>query len=305
MKLTVNVTVYSEFFFWIMFTTEFQNGTIIQMDESNGGNVMAGLLQRLARQLFGSEKATSQQTSKTASKPINKANTVTSGSVKTAETAPDANMKVVDRTIKRERTPNNVAREDYLLNQIDEFRERAQKLQDLLLSKESRVEELQNIVDEKEGKAKELQDILEERKKNADVITEEMNKQIDHLIEKVTAKMSEIEASMSEDLAGGRKINEEQATKMRESLEALNTQLEALKADISEKIHSENVKCYRNVADLLKGLEDKMNKVSDVETKVSSVHKCVITVIVLTAINMLGLLALALYELGVFQMFLG
>ena len=274
---------------------------------------MAGLLQMLARQLFGSgtqkqsgtyTKAATQKAHKTASRPVYKAeNTV----LKT-EGPKEANAVktvVVDRTIKRERIVNNVAREDYLLNQIDEFRERAQKLQDLLLSKESKVEELQNIVDEREGKAKELQEILDERQRKADGITEEMNKQIDNLIEKVTAKMSEIEASMSEDLADGRKISEEQATQMKESLAALTTQLEALKADLSEKIHSENVKCYRNVADLLKGLEDKMDKVSVVEKRVGAVHKCVIAVIIMTAINMIGLTVFALFQLGAFRMFLG
>ena len=274
---------------------------------------MAGLLQTLARQLLGSRaqktsqatpKAATQRAQKTASRPVNKAEDP-SFATESPKELTGVKPVVVDRTIKRERIVNNVAREDYLLNQIDEFRERAQKLQDLLLSKESKVEELQNIVDEREGKAKELQDILEERQRKADGITEEMNKQIDNLIEKVTAKMSEIEASMSEDLADGRKINEEQAAQMKESLTALTTQLEALKADLSEKIHSENVKCYRNVADLLKGLEDKMDKVSVVEKKVGAVHKCVIAVIILTAINMVGLTVFALFQLGAFRMFLG
>lgn len=275
---------------------------------------MAGLLQTLARRLLGLETQSQSQTtyrtatqkaSKTASRPVQNADILDVSTAKASHETEEGKTVVVDRTIKRERTPNNVAREDYLLTQIDEFRERAQKLQDLLLSKESKVEELQNIVDEKEGKAKELQDILEERQRKADGITEEMNKQIDDLIEKVTAKMSEIEAAMSEDLADGRKINEEQASQMKESLEALTTQLEALKADLSEKIHSENVKCYRNVADLLKGLEDKMDKVSDVERKVSSVHKCVIAVIILTAINMVGLAVFAFLQLGAFGMLAG
>ncbi len=272
---------------------------------------MAGLLQTLARQLLGdrsfrqsktAQRTTTQKATKTASGPVSKADINFADTAKSPQKTPEEKSVVVDRTIKRERIQNNVGAEDYLLNQIDEFRERAQKLQDLLLNRESKVEELQNIVDEKEGKAKELQGILDERQRKADGITEEMNKQIDNLIEKVTVKMSEIEAAMSEDLADGRKINEEQAAQMKESLEAITTQLEALKTDLSEKIHSENVKCYRNVADLLKGIDDRMDDISDVDKKVSSVHKCVIAVIVLTAINMLGLAALALYELGVFQM---
>ena len=253
---------------------------------------MAGLLHTLARQLFGTKPTSSSRTtdktaSRTASKP-----------------ASDLH-NVIDRTNRRERTQEEVAREDFLLNQIDEFREKAQKLQDLLLSKESKVEELQTIVDEKEGKAKQLQDILDERQKQADVITEEMNQQIDKLIEKVTEKMSEIEASMGENLANSNKISEEQTLQIKESLEALTSQLETLKSDLSEKVHTENVKCYRNVADLLKCVEDKVDGALMIVDRVSSVHKCVIAVMIFAIINMLGLAALVLYDLGIFQMLIG
>ena len=277
---------------------------------------MAGLLDMIAKRLFGSTGKTAQKTtySTTSAKPWTQepveklkkpAPLKTESSPEENEPQVTSGITAYDRTFKRERTNREVGREDLLLSQIDEFREKAQQLQNLLLSKESKVAELQNIVDEREGKAKELQNILEERQRKADGITEEMNKQIDNLIEKVTAKMSEIEASMSEDLADGRKISEEQAAQMKESLAALTTQLESLKADLSDKIHSENVKCYRNVADLLKGLEDKMDKVSVVEKKVGAVHKFVIAVIILTAINMVGLTVFALFQLGAFRMFLG
>jgi transposase len=254
---------------------------------------MAGLLHMIARQLFGTNNQKPKQSSyKTVSKPVSRP---TEGT----------NDNVVDRTIRPERTQEEVAREDFLLNQIDEFREKAQKLQDLLLSKETKVEELQNIVDEKESKAKVLQDILDERQKQADVITEEMNEQIDKLIEKVTAKMSEIEASIEDGLVSGRKISEEQTLQVKESLEALTSQLDTLKADLSEKIHSENVKCYRNMADLMKCLEDKVDATVIVEERVASVNRGVVAVIILTVINMLGLAALALYELGIFEKLFG
>ena len=253
---------------------------------------MAGLLQRFARQLFG---ISTQNQSKPTNNAVSRTVSRTAGSVRTTN---ESGTIVVDRTIKRERTQEEVAREDYLLNQIDEFREKAKKLQDLLLSKESKVEELQSIVEEKEVQTKELQ-------KRADVITEEMNQQIDKLIQKVTDKMSEIEAAMNTDLADGRKLSEEQAAQMKEALEGLSAQLTTLKTDLSEKIHSENVKCYRNVADLSKILEDKIDKISVVEAKADSIHKCAVAVIVLTVINLLGLVAFALYELGIIQMMIG
>ena len=233
-----------------------------------------------------------------------------------------------------ENVPENktIEKEDYLLTQIDEFRAKAQQLQSLLITKESKVQELQEIVDEREIKAKELEYILDERQRKADGITEEVTKQIDSLITKVTEKMEAIGASLGNQLQDGQKINElqleelkntlgdlngqqleeikgalgslseQQAEELKNALSELNTQLEVVKSDLSDKVHSENVQCYRNLADLLKSVEGKLDKANEIEKKVTSVHKCTVAVIVLSVINMLGLTALALYELGIFQL---
>ena len=226
----------------------------------------------------------------------------------------------------------NIENEDYLLSQIDEFRAKAQQLQGLLRTKESKVQELQEIVDEREIKAKELEYILADRQKKADGITEEVTNQIGYLIDKVSEKMEAIGTSLGEQLKEGQAVSErqlevlkntlgdlngqqieeiknvvgslnaEQAEELKEALSELNTQLEVVKSDLSDKVHSENVKCYRNLADLLKSVENKLEKANEIEKKVISVHKCVIAIIVLSIINMLALAALALYELGVFQL---
>ena len=233
-----------------------------------------------------------------------------------------------------ENVPENksIEKEDYLLAQIDEFRAKAQMLQTLMLTKESKVQELQEIVDEREVKAKELEHLLGERQRKADGITEEVARQIDSLIDKVTEKMEAIGVSLGKELQDGQKINErqleelkdtlgvlngqqleeikgalgslseQQAEDLRNVLTELNSQLEVVKSDLSDKVHSENVQCYRNLADLLKSVESKLDKANELEKKVDAVHKCTKTIIVLGVINMIGLLGLALYELGIFQL---
>ncbi len=228
-------------------------------------------------------------------------------------------------TLEKEMTTENkkIEKEDYLLNQIDEFRAKAQQLQNLMLTKESKVQELQEIVDEKEVKAKELEHILNERQRKADGITEEVTKQIDNLIDKVTEKMEAIGASLGKELQDGQQINErqleelkktlgdlngqqieefksmlgslnaQQAEELKNSLSELNTQLEVVKSDLSDKVHSENVQCYRNLADLLKSVEEKLDRANEIEKRVISVHKCTVAVIVLSVINMLGIVGLA------------
>ena len=295
---------------------------------------MAGLLDTIARRLLGSptkSATTTRPSTKTASstaikvKPVaaQSANdwvknstieeTVETKSVEAKQNASQISVSspevtAIDRTMKRERTNKDVEREDYLLTQIDEFREKAQQLQSLLLSKESKVMELQHIVDEREVKAKELEYILNERQRKADGITAEVSKQIDALIEKVTAKMDEIGVSIEKEVSDGQKITAEQMEELKETLASVNAQLETIKGELSEKVHTENVKCFRNISDLFKGMDEKVDAIQNaeaaVEKKVKSVHKCTIALIVLTIINMLGVTAVILMELGIFKMFM-
>lgn len=288
---------------------------------------MAGLLETIARRLLGSSEP--KKTTKTVKRTVTHTTPVTPTATQTATTASQdsatewvknstvtGSATAIDRTVKRERTNREVGREDLLLNQIDEFREKAQQLQDLLLSKESKVAELQNIVDEREGKAKELEYILTERQKKADGITEEMNKQIDSLIDKVSAKMDElgttittsVNASVGEKLEEGQQLSEKQLAELqelKELLESLTPQLETVRTELSDKVHTENVKCYRNISDLFKSVEDKLDKMNEVHENVRGIRKCMAVVIMLGIFNLLGLIALALYELGIFQLLLG
>ena len=101
----------------------------------------------------------------------------------------------------QERTVAIVSKEDFLLNQIDEFRERAKQLQNLLDTKETEAQELQTLVDERQEKAEALGEILKERQSKADGFTIEVEKQIDAMIAKVADKMDEIESAMNEDVA--------------------------------------------------------------------------------------------------------
>ena len=130
-------------------------------------------------------------------------------------------LETGESTQERERIQTEVEKEDFLLSQIDEFREKAKQLQDLLAAKENKVQELQSIVNEREGKAEEWQHILVERQEEADKIVTEFTKKVDDLADRVTAKMTEIETSISgqvaevkraseEQLASNRKLNEDQ-----------------------------------------------------------------------------------------------
>lgn len=245
----------------------------------------------------------------------------------------------------QERTQNRVEKEDFLLSQIDEFREKAKQLQELLASKESKVQELQSIVNEREDKAEELQHILTERQVEADKIVTEFCHTVDELSGKLTSKMTQIEASISsqvadvkkaseDQLASNRKLNEEQIAankklseeqlatnkqfleeqaiankklsegqiaEVKALLENATAQLESIKTDLSEKVHSENVKCYRNIQDLFNEFDSRIEKMDDMEKGVGSVKGYVKCLSWFSILNFVVLIGFILYSLGIFN----
>ena len=208
------------------------------------------------------------------------------------------------RKNKPERSGRKVDNNDYLLNQIDEFREKAQQLQSLLNSKESKVNELQSIVSEKEGQAEELENLLKERQEEADELTMEFEKQIDTLVDKVNQKLDEVQQTIDKQLVDSREVNESQLKELKETVEAVNTALDSLKGELVEKIHSENVKCYRNIQDLIKEYDDKIQKLDFIDQNVKSVKGIGKFLIWVTVIDFVVLVAFILYSVGVFNLFL-
>lgn len=244
-----------------------------------------------------------------------------------------------------ERIRTKVEREDFLLSQIDEFREKAKQLQDLLASKESKAQELQSLVSEREDKAQQLAQILSERQEEADLIMKDFNKKVDELSDKVTNKMTDIEASIAsqvsevksasmaqleanrklseEQIAANKKLSEEQLAtnkqfleeqaiankklsegqiaEVKQLLDNATTQLESIKTDLSEKVHSENVKCYRNIQDLFNEFDSKIEKMDEMEKSVGSIRGYVKCLTWFSMINFVLLIAFILYSLGIFN----
>ena len=236
---------------------------------------------------------------------------------------PEENARSVQETQERERIQTEVEKEDFLLSQIDEFREKAKQLQELIAAKETKAQELQSVVNEREGKAKEWQSILTERQVEADKIVTEFTEKVDGLADCVTKKMTEIEASISEQVAqvknaseqqleANRKLNEDQIAankklsegqiaEVKALLENATTQLESIKTDLSEKVHSENVKCYRNIQDLFNEFDSKIEKMDEMEQGVGSVKGYVKCLSWFSILNFVILIGFILYSLGVFN----
>lgn len=250
--------------------------------------------------------------------------------------------------------------DDFLLAQIDEFRVKAQHLQQLLLNKEAKAQELQQLVDEREGKAEELQQILDERQERADGFTIAVEKKIDSLMEDVNVKLEEVGTSIGNRLTESQQADREQVVRLQESLEEVSRkvdsvnriserveslreisqkvdalseisekvdtlseisekvdgisrisekidglsqvpeQLNTVKTDLSDKIHTESVQSYRNLSEILKNVDERLNKVSEMEKQVKKLKGLTGAVIAFTLINLAGAIVAILVSIGIF-----
>ena len=180
----------------------------------------------------------------------------------------------------------DMEKEDFLLQQIDEFREKAKQLQQLMQSRETKAKELQGVVDERQAKASELDSLIQVRRGEADKIMDNVTERIDAMSAGVRNEMSGLSDTVSRQVSGlsqnlSYELNQstektrqvvEAATQnmidqntrslegLKEQLDQLghleqigelynemNSQISTLKTDIADKIHAEDVKCYRNI----------------------------------------------------------
>ena len=204
-------------------------------------------------------------------------------------------------TQEQERTQKDVENEDLLINQIDEFREKAKQLQALLVTKEDKVQELQNIVDEREEKAKELQHVLNARKSEADVLLTGVHGQMEEMINRVEEKLNALSEKIAADVSDSTGRTAEQTAQMQASLQEISQQLDSMKLELAEKIHTEDVKCYRNMQDLIKELTVKLEENDTLEKSLNTVKGYAKCLTWFSVINFVVLVAFILYSLGVFN----
>ena len=115
------------------------------------------------------------------------------------------------------------------------------------------------------------------------------------------------------DMEENRRVNREQAMEMKASLEQIQSHLLAVKdelplmkeeltnakGELSEKVHTENVKCYRNLQDLFKTIDAKIDHLDIVTDKIKRVKTSVTVAILLGLINLVAMAGLYLLQLGI------
>ena len=213
------------------------------------------------------------------------------------------------RKTKRERITEEVGKEDFLLSQIDEFREKAKQLHGLLATKANRVQELHEVVTEREETAKELSDMIEKRRDAAERMVSGVGEQISVLVSKVDARLNELNETFAERLAENavncaeqneevRAMIAEQNEKLTETVNGLNGKFEKIRDEICEKVHNEDVKCYRNMQTLIEESDRKLDAVKEQVAQLEPMKNTVKVITVLALLNLAGTAAVILFAMG-------
>lgn len=229
----------------------------------------------------------------------------------------------------KETTPNeeystDAYGSDALLLQIDAFRDKAVKLSGLIGAKQKKVVALESLVREKENDLAEkeeqiaaLQSELEEKQREADGLVTTVETQVDRMLTSVKADLSDLNENISEKITAG---NQDSAEKIESLLNTVNTSvndikatlgkeadekeegitLEDVKQELSEKIHSENVKVFRNIQDTMKELDHSEEMDISFEEKYQSLKGRFILVLSLLGADLIVSVVLLLHSLGIF-----
>lgn len=187
----------------------------------------------------------------------------------------------------KEFTDNEPSGEDMLLAQIDAFRDKAKQLQTLINAKERKVKELEAMVRAKEERNAQLQSELARKQAEADGIAADVETQVDRMMQSLRVNMDELEKRIEDQVANNQENAAEQTQAMKNTLEDMTSGLDAIKSELSEKVHSENVKQYRNIQDLLKELDNSEEEQKNATTKFTMLKKKVTGVTVIKVVNMI------------------
>ncbi|MDD6551940.1 MAG: hypothetical protein PUF16_09195 [Lachnospiraceae bacterium] len=209
---------------------------------------------------------------------------------------------------------------DALLVQIDAFRDKAVKLSGLIGAKQKKVVALEALVKEreadiadKEEQIASLQSELDSKQKEADALVTTVETQVDRMLTSVKSDLSDLNQNISDKIS---EENQAGADKLENLLNTVNTSvdeiketlanssesisLEDVKQELSDKIHSENVKVFRNIQDTMKEMDHSEEIDISFEEKYQSLKSRFIALLVVLIANFGVSVVILLHSLGIF-----
>jgi chromosome segregation ATPase len=216
--------------------------------------------------------------------------------------------------------------------------DKAKELQQIVNERTDKAEELQQIVNERQVKAdgitaevakqiNGMADKVDARLENVDAHLETLDRkladQVDTKLESLNLQMTtrldsiqqyigklesvdeSLEKMQQENASADRRAQETskavyEMTEQLQEVKQTSEKLDNVKADLADKIHTESVQSYRNTQELIREVDEKLNKIDIVEKGVHSVKQMTTAIVVLTVIDLLGVAAAVILSFGLF-----
>lgn len=147
---------------------------------------------------------------------------------------------------------------DTLLAQIDAFREKAMQLASMINEKESKAKELESVVASYEEKNRLLEEELNAKQEEADSLKTDVESQVNRMLASLRDDMNKMGVDISDRVSAcSMNINTDDITaSVSDYFDNVTRAVNSAKDELVEKYHSENVRLYRNVQDLMKELDN-------------------------------------------------
>lgn len=158
-----------------------------------------------------------------------------------------------NRTIERKK---KVDKEDFLLKQIDEFREKAKQLQGLLATKEDKVQELQSIVDEREEQAVELQEVINQRKSDADVLLTGVQGQMEEMLTNVEEKLNALSERIATEVSENTAKAADHSDELKQTLDEITARTEGQTGEIRQALNEMTARTEGQTAEIRQTLQE-------------------------------------------------
>lgn len=203
--------------------------------------------------------------------------------------------------------------DEYMIAQIDRFRDKAKELQEKLRDREEELERLEALVEEKDQKVKELEKLEASRRKEHEQFLEGADRQFRDMVYRVEGRINVLVSEIEEKVASDEKITEDQTTKLQWEIKQIDRNLDKIKSDLSDKTHQEMLTTYRNIhisleelsAHLDEAVETAKNETAQVvndsapdESALRNIRRPAVAAMVFSALSLLTMIGYVLVDSG-------
>ncbi len=202
---------------------------------------------------------------------------------------------------------------DVLLSDIEAFRSYAQRLQSAISERRDEADALAKEVQLQKEEALALAQTIAERKAEADTLAGSVESQVDRVMKSLEHNMTMLDRRVEAQVRDNRTSAEAQTRAIDGSLSEMKNRIDASAleireqivslhsemTDLSGKVHSENVQSFRNMKDVVAGLDHHAEDTETLKAQFAGLRKRFGVLIFLGVANLAALAAVLAYLAGV------